>query len=111
MARGAIAELIITLKDKVSKGLGNIGGRLDKLARNVEKSKFIWAGLAGGIAAAGTMFVSAASKMEGWQISFETMLGSADKAKSLMNDVRKFAAQTPFELTEVIKGTKGLLAF
>jgi tape measure domain-containing protein len=39
------------------------------------------------------------------------MLGSADKAKSLLMQISSFAAATPFELPQVVEGGKNLLAF
>lgn len=51
-----------------------------------------------------------ASEMEQAMIAFETMLGSARKARKLVNEVIKLAAQTPFEQAELIDYTKRLLA-
>lgn len=44
-------------------------------------------------------------------IAFETMLGSADKAKELMAQMVDLAAKTPFSLKDVADGAKQLLAF
>jgi len=105
------ASLLLLLKDKVSKGIGIIGGRLNKLAGQLDKSKFLFAGVAAGTAFLAKQFIGAADKMEQWSISFETMLGSAGAAKEMMAEVSEFAAKTPFELPEVVTGTKRLLAF
>lgn len=43
--------------------------------------------------------------------SFETMLGSAAKAKSFMADITKMAAQTPFETSNLTDAAKTLLGF
>lgn len=45
------------------------------------------------------------------RIAFETMLGSADKAKTLLAQMSDFAAKTPFQLPDVVEGGKNLLAF
>ncbi|SHJ05985.1 tape measure domain-containing protein [Cruoricaptor ignavus] len=45
------------------------------------------------------------------EIAFATMLGSGEKAKSLMNDMVQLAAKTPFSLQDVSNGAKQLLAF
>lgn len=63
------------------------------------------------IGAAGAAAIGGAASYEQSRIAFETMLGSADKARSLMSDIADFAKQTPFELPEVVAGTKQLLAF
>lgn len=42
---------------------------------------------------------------------FTTMLGSADKAKSMIGQLKDFAAKTSFEFTDLAKGSQTLLAF
>jgi len=72
------------------------------------------AGLAAAAAAtgaAGVMAIKSAGEYEQSRIAFDTMLGSADKARALMTDIAQFAKSTPFELPEVVAGTKQLLAF
>lgn len=110
MAEGR-ATLLIQLRDMVSKSLTALGGKLDKFTKNLDKSKLVFGAIAAAGALVGKTLLSAADKMEGWTISFKTMLGSAGAATKLMEEVRDFAAKTPFELPSVIKGTKGLLAF
>jgi hypothetical protein len=45
------------------------------------------------------------------EVAFETMLGSKAKSDKLMAEITQFAATTPFELEDVAKATKQLLAF
>lgn len=45
------------------------------------------------------------------EVSFKTMLGSADKASALMNQLVHTAAITPFDLQGVANGAKQLLAY
>ncbi|MCK0201372.1 tape measure protein [Ornithobacterium rhinotracheale] len=45
------------------------------------------------------------------EIALETMLGSSEKAKSLLKDMVDLAAKTPFSLQDITEGTKQLLAF
>lgn len=45
------------------------------------------------------------------QISFETMLGSASKAKVLLSDILAFAKQTPFAFPDLTASAQRLLAF
>lgn len=63
------------------------------------------------IGAAGFAAVTSAGSYEQSRIAFETMLGSAEKAQGLMTEIAAFAKTTPFELPEVVQGTKQLLAF
>jgi tape measure domain-containing protein len=43
------------------------------------------------------------------EIGFETMLKSADKAKKMMNDIQKFAKDTPFETNEVVTNARMMM--
>lgn len=51
------------------------------------------------------------SDMEQTRISFETMLGSADKATKTIQGLNKFSNATPFNNKEVIQAGRNLLAF
>jgi len=44
-------------------------------------------------------------------MAFETMLGSADKAKNLLSEIVETAKQTPFQLDELVVSSKQLLAY
>lgn len=59
----------------------------------------------------GIAAVKAAADMEMMEASFTTMLGSAEKAKSLLNDMKSFAAATPFSLNDISNAGKTLLQF
>ena len=45
------------------------------------------------------------------EIAFETMLGSAQKAKTMIADLANLAATTPFDMKGVVSGAKSLLAY
>lgn len=49
--------------------------------------------------------------IENLSASFETLLGSTDKAKAKMEELRKYAAETPFSLNGISEATKTLLSF
>lgn len=51
-----------------------------------------------------------ASANEQAQISFETMLGSATKATSFLDDLKEFAASTPFEFPELQTAASSLIS-
>ena len=59
----------------------------------------------------GLASVKAAADMEMMEVAFATMLGSAEKAHSLLTDLKELAAHTPFQLTDLTAGTKTLLQF
>ncbi len=79
-------------------------GGLTRTVRNI--------GLAFGAATAGVgIFVKAAGDFEQVTVAFETMLGSAERANKLLQEITTFAAKTPFQLTGLLRSSKSLLAF
>src|SRR5688500_14945260 len=52
-----------------------------------------------------------AADYEQAEISLTTMLGSAERAKSLLGELSSFAASTPFEFPELVAATTKLVAF
>lgn len=46
-----------------------------------------------------------------FEIAFETMLGSGQKAKGMISDLVNLAASTPFDMKGVVNGAKQLLAY
>ncbi|MCW2789195.1 MAG: hypothetical protein JWP56_1498, partial [Aeromicrobium sp.] len=71
-------------------------------------------GVAGGIAAVallGGAGLKTAADLEQSQIGFETMLGSAQKADAFLAQIKRTAANTPFELKGLTQTSQKLLAF
>lgn len=66
---------------------------------------------AGGLlTAAATVGVKTAAANEQAAISFTTMLGSGKKAASFLNDLKSFAAKTPFEFPELQRAASSLIS-
>lgn len=57
------------------------------------------------------MGISYNSQIEQYTAGFTTMLGSAEKANDVLQDLRGFAEKTPFELTDLANASTTLLAF
>jgi len=68
-------------------------------------------GLTAPIVAAGIASLKSAGQFQMYQASFETMLGSAEKAKATIADMQKMAAATPFELGDLAQAGKVLLQY
>lgn len=51
------------------------------------------------------------AQMEQYQTSFETMLGSADKASKHVAELKQMAAKTPFEMTDLAQASQTLMSF
>lgn len=69
------------------------------------------ASLAAAMGAVGIASVKMSSDFNVSKTAFTQLLGSADKATNMMNDLATFAADTPFELPGLLKASKQLLAF
>ena len=59
---------------------------------------------------AGSIF-NTRSQFQQLEISFNTMLGSADKSKQLMDELIQTAAHTPFDMSSITGSAKQLLAY
>lgn len=68
---------------------------------------------AGGIGMLNNVFkgVHLAADMEQMEISFKTLTGSAETGQKTIASLAKFAAETPFELPEIVGAGKQMLAF
>lgn len=85
--------------------LANIGMSAVSMASDIASS----------VGRAGVSFASwgvqLAAEAEQAEIAFGVMLGSTDKAKTLLADLAQFGAETPFELPGLRDAAKSLLAF
>lgn len=93
-------------------GTKKIGDQSGKITETVTK----WAkrgAMAIGTAITGAMVsgVKYNAQMEQYYQSFKTMLGSTEKATQHMKMLKKFAAETPFEMSDLAKASQTLLAF
>lgn len=107
-------KAVITAEDRASSTIGGVGTSFTKMAGAVAVGQLAvtaFTSAASKLLDAGKFAIQSASDFEQNRIAFETMLGSADKAKKLLKDVSDFAAKTPFELPEVVTGAKQLLAY
>lgn len=62
------------------------------------------------VGAAGAVGVKTAAQLETAQISFTTMLGSAEKARSFLGELKTFAAKTPFDLPGLQESAQSLIS-
>lgn len=108
---GAGVSIVITAVDRFSKELNKAQGGFGKLGA-LAKGAFRTGILAGGtaLAALGAIGVKTGNQLQQARVAFDTMLGSAEKAKKLLTEITNFAKKTPFELPGVISASKQLLA-
>jgi phage-related protein len=63
------------------------------------------------LGALGAVAIKGAADFEQTKIALTTMMGSAEDAGNLLQEISKFAAETPFEMPELATTTKQLMAF
>ncbi len=93
------------------KGLTKLSGSLKSFGSKLSSIGKGMMALGGGVVAAFVPMIKAAADAEKAAVGFEVLLGSATKAKRVMEDLNEFAASTPFELPELTAATRSLLAF
>ena len=116
-------ELLLKANNQLSGELENVQGQINKIERQVNTAsssvnsafsmikKWIWAiWITALVTKVSKSIVTLWDNLERAQLSFSTMLWSAEKAEALLNDLSDFARKTPFELTGVRDNAKQLLA-
>lgn len=97
--------------ERLKNAADNVRGRFTALRQGVVQlgaASVVALGIAGAAVAKYALETAAANETA--QISFEVLLGSADKALRFLNELKAFAAATPFELPELRSAASRLLA-
>lgn len=94
--------------DNMAEGLSPGLARMSSMARTAAVAT--GAALATGAVAAAGWGLSIAAANEQAEISFTTMLGSAEKAQSFLEDLKQFAAETPFDFPGIQEAASRLIA-
>ncbi len=99
--------------DENQKSIDGLNKKVDSSSNSFMKFTKVIAGsaIAYKILEIGKSALSAAAQMEQQQVAFTTMLGSAEKAKTLLAEMQAFAASTPFEFNEIVDASKKLISF
>ena len=90
------------------RGQSEVAGILGSMRQQVAS---VFVGLTGlSLGGAAGFGVRLAAEMEQAGIAFEVMIGDAERAKRLFNDLKDFAVATPFEFPELRDSARTLLA-
>lgn len=101
-------------RGSLSRFTGGIGGMGSMLSSSVMGPLAAAAGAALTFAGAYKLASSSLEKfaeIESAEVAFGTLTGSAEKGKQVLQDIRDFAASTPFQLPGLNEASKKLLAF
>jgi hypothetical protein len=116
--------LAFTLKDqftgpanKIQNGFNGLSIKAEEVTNKINSSfNNLWQGI--GILGIGlsTLYplgigIKFASEFEATELAFSTLLGSAELAKDVLNEVDSIAVKTPFRLKEVEQSYKVMMAF
>lgn len=131
MAKNVRFEVTADVAD-VLKKLGLLGGSFKELAATAEQqtqkigssfgqifSGTFMSGIAqkalGGVSMAigslGRSMIQGNAQMESYATSFEVLLGGVGNAQKMLGDLKKFGAETPFELNGLAQSTQVMLSF
>ena len=108
----AKVEVLITLKDQFTNAMKGVSKNFQDVSRKMRNAgKTLTAAVTLPIVGLGAVAIKTAADLEALETAFKVMLGSAEEAKKLMEDLKEFSASTPFQLNDLAEGTKKLLAF
>lgn len=93
------------ISSKLSKGLSSIGGVATKAGTALT------VGLTTPLIALGAAGVKYNAQMEDFEANLTTLLGSADKAKDMLETLKQMANTTPFETSDLLEATQMMLGF
>ena len=109
-------EYYIYLRDKFSRPLNNINKNLDQTGSKVsgfgKMAKIAFTGLvAAGIGRMALSVIKLGADLEQTEVSFSVMLGSMEKAKTMIAGINEFANVTPFSNETLLESAKLMMNF
>lgn len=109
-------ELLLSVKDQMSRALASIEKKLLGIAATAAKVSLAMAGAfagaaLGGVALMATSIFNAATAMETYRARLTTVLGAQEKVNAALDFLSDFARRTPFEMSEVIDAFTRLSAY
>lgn len=100
-----------SLKGSVGSIMMSIGSAItDTIQKAVNQSKLLLAGIGAGLLFAGKRALDVAGDLQQASLAYETLLGSSQKAESALEQIKKDAAKTPFDLRELIRANQMLIS-
>jgi tape measure domain-containing protein len=106
---GSLEKDLRNLQDKLQRA-DNTGAEFSKTIKKIG-GMLSGGAIAYGLLNIGKSALSAAANMEQQKVAFTSMLGSAEKAQKLLDQMQDFAASTPFQFNEIVDAGKKLVAF
>lgn len=105
-----VLEAVIRINDQFTKPLVAASNQLTGTGHAMSSIGRALVPISASLAASAVGAVMLAGKLEQTRIGFTTMLGSAEKATDFLQQLRDFAATTPFEFPELVSSAQRLMA-
>lgn len=102
---GADTSALTKSLDKVERSMMKFSGKMENIGRTLSTTITL------PIVAMGAAALKAAADYEQLEVSFQTLLKSAEKGSKFFKDLKDFAAKTPFEMKEVAAAAKVMLGY
>lgn len=103
-------QVIVSAQDRASSEFRKVGDSISNLGDTMKRGSLVASGFLASLGFAGTQMLKIAGDIEQNRIAFETMTGSAEEARDILQQVSDFAVKTPFTLPEVVEASKQLMA-
>lgn len=107
-AQNKAKSLASSLGGAIGTGVSAIGKGVSVAVKGIATAT---AAAGAAITALGAIGLDYNSQMETYTTNFEVMLGSNEAAMQKVEELKTMAAKTPFEMSDLAKGTQTLLAF
>ena len=104
-------NIVIRAKDKASAELAKFQKNIEKNREAIKKLAVVSTAVFATVSGTVLKSVAVFAKFEQAEVAFESMLGSAEKAKAMIGELAEFSAKTPFQFEDIIQATRTLLAF
>jgi len=111
MADSRTLQIVINAKNNAEGAFKKLGSDLNSLTSSFGLGHLSILAVASAVGALGVSMIKAAGEFEQTKVAFTTMLGSAEQANTLLRDIANFAMNTPFEIKDLEKNSKLLLAY
>jgi tape measure domain-containing protein len=112
------AEVEVNIRDRVAAGLKGVerklqgfGSRVGSIGKSLAGVGAAATGAFAGLGAAVLYPTKLAAGLEQTTVAFTTMLGSAEKANTLLAELKEFAAATPLQFQDIADAARNLAAF
>ena len=109
-----IRDKVVNLRVNTNGAEGNVEGVTASFGRLAPQALAAAAAIMSvekALSAGKSAFIDYNAQLEQTRVAFTSMLGSADQANTMIANLQKFAAETPFEMPGVRSSAQQLLAF